>query len=229
MSKKTSILYVEDDEVLGFVTRDNLELKGYEITHCVNGKDALQNFKNKNFDLCVLDVMLPEMDGFQLAREIRTLNTAIPIIFLTAKSMKEDKLHGLRLGADDYITKPFSIEELILKIEVFNRRKHIDHELSTDILTIGKFSFDHRNLRLSNGESEENLTQKEGDLLKLLISNKNNIIKRGEILEKLWGQDDYFMGRSMDVFISRLRKYLKSDISLKIENVHGVGFRLIES
>jgi DNA-binding response OmpR family regulator len=228
MDSKKRILYVEDDEVLGFVTKDNLELSGYAITHCSDGMTALGIFKNGEFELCILDVMLPEMDGFQLAREIRQINSAVPIIFLTAKSMKEDKLFGLRLGADDYITKPFSIEELILKIEVFLKRKHINEEPKIQQFNIGIFHLDYRNLKLLNGEVIENLTQKEGDLLKLLIQNKNNIIKRNEILKKLWGQDDYFMGRSMDVFISRLRKYLRDDKNLKIENVHGVGFRLIE-
>lgn len=228
MNDKAKILYVEDDEVLSFVTKDNLELKGFDITHCPDGKVGLKAFKQDQYDLCILDVMLPEMDGFQLAREIRKLNTQIPIIFLTAKSLKEDKIEGLKLGADDYITKPFSIEELELKVQIFLKRKYIDQkDNAPTIFPLGKYEFDYGNLRLAIGEEIKNLTQKEGDLLRLFILSKNTILKRAEILEKIWGQDDYFMGRSMDVFISRLRKYLSHDDSIKLENVHGVGFRFV--
>ncbi len=225
MSKKAKILYVEDDETLGFVTKDNLEINGYEVDHCLNGKKGLDTFREGTYDLCVLDVMMPEMDGFELASHIRKANNQIPILFLTAKSLKEDKIKGLQIGADDYITKPFSIEELILKIDVFLRRKFISNP-DANVLSIGKFNFDYENLELKNDELSNSLTQKEGDLLKMLIQNKNQILKRAQILKALWGEDDYFLGRSMDVFISRLRKYIKSDTTLKIENIHGVGFRL---
>ena len=225
---RANILYVEDDESLGFVTRDNLELKGYEITHCTDGQQAMDIVKQTQFDLCLLDVMLPEIDGFTLATEIRKRDTHIPILFLTAKSLKEDRIHGLKLGADDYITKPFSIEELILKIEVFLRRsKNIGGNIS-QIFQIGQFELDSRNLSLSGVEAKRKLTQREADLLRFLIENKNQVVQRSVILEKLWGENDYFLGRSLDVFISRLRKYLKADSSLKIENIHGVGFRLID-
>jgi DNA-binding response OmpR family regulator len=223
---KARILYVEDDESLSFVTRDNLELQGYEVVHCVDGKKGLELFKSDEFDLCVLDVMLPEMDGYTLAEEIRKIDEEIPILFLTAKSLKEDKIHGLKLGADDYITKPFSIEELILKIEIFLRRRNINGGNQKTINQLGTFEFDYSNLTLRYGEKEETLTQKEADLLKLFVDNPNQVLKRSDILIKLWGEDDYFLGRSLDVFISRLRKYLKKDESLKIENIHGVGFRL---
>lgn len=229
MDTPARILYVEDDEVLSFVTKDNLELKGgYEITHCGDGKEGLKTFKENPFDLCILDVMLPEMDGFQLAREIRKLNTQIPILFLTAKSLKEDKIDGLKLGADDYITKPFSIEELELKVKIFLKRKYVhQNENTPTVFNLGKYEFDYGNLKLIFADQVKNLTQKEGDLLRLFILSKNTILKRAEILEKIWGQDDYFMGRSMDVFISRLRKYLNQDDSIKLENVHGVGFRFV--
>ncbi len=221
------ILYVEDDETLGFVTRDNLELQGYQITHCEDGKKGLTAFQAEQYDLCILDVMLPEMDGFTLAEEIRKKNQDIPIIFLTAKSLKEDKLHGLKLGGDDYLTKPFSIEELILKIEVFLRRNKITvAPTPLQIYEIGTYQFDHSNLLLSTEGFEKTLTQKEADLLAYFIQHKNQVLKRSQILEQLWGEDDYFMGRSLDVFISRLRKYLKQDESLKIENIHGVGFKM---
>ncbi len=226
MDTKPKILYVEDDASLSFLTKDNLELGGYEVIHVADGKSGLESFKENEVDLCLLDVMLPEMDGFELARQIRNIDPEIPIIFLTAKALKENKLEGLRLGADDYITKPFSIEELILKIKVFLKRKHITNVTDKDVIKIGTYAYDHKNLSLVKGDLSKNLTQKEGDLLYLLVKHKNNILKRSVILESLWGEDDYFLGRSMDVFISRLRKYLKEDPALKIENIHGVGFRL---
>lgn len=223
---KAKILYVEDDETLSFVTSDNLSLNGYEVIHCLDGETAIESFVKGSFDLCLLDVMLPKKDGFTLASEIRKKNPEIPIIFLTAKSMKEDRIAGLKIGADDYITKPFSIEELILKIEIFLKRKFINMK-QADKYTIGKLMFDYKNLSIIYLNSEKTLTQREADLLKLLIENKNNVIKREEILERVWGQNDYFLGRSMDVFISRLRKYLSDDEQLKIDNIHGVGFKLV--
>lgn len=218
------LLYVEDDESLSFVTRDHLELQGYQVTHCPDGKSARDAIKNLEFDLCLLDVMLPETDGFTLAKEIRKQNTEIPIIFLTAKSLKEDRLQGLRLGADDYITKPFSIEELILKIEVFLRRSRITSTPSPAEYKVGKYLFNHQNLQLRLNEEMRRLTQKEADLLRYFIRHKNQVIKRSDILEEIWGENDYFLGRSLDVFISRLRKYLKEDEDIKVENIHGVGF-----
>lgn len=222
---KAHLLYVEDDESLSFVTRDNLLLQGYEITHCADGKQALEEVQRQVFDLCILDVMLPEMDGFTLAQEIRAINPHVPIIFLSAKSMKEDKLHGLKIGGDDYITKPFSIEELILKIEIFLRRRNIQQAPSPTQYRIGTYEFDYENLTLTGAEESRTLTQKEADLLRFFLDHPNQVIKRSAILEQLWGEDDYFMGRSLDVFISRLRKYLRNDEELKIENIHGVGFR----
>lgn len=222
---KANLLYVEDDASLSFVTKDNLELQGYEITHCLDGKSALDVAKNQQFDLCILDVMLPEMDGFTLAQEIRKFDAEIPIIFLTAKSLKEDKIKGLKLGGDDYITKPFSIEELILKIEIFLRRRNISAPQPVSKYHLGIFEFDYPNLELSSNGHTETLTQREADLLKYFLDQPNQVVKRSDILETLWGEDDYFLGRSLDVFISRLRKYLKADESLKIENIHGVGFR----
>ncbi len=223
---KAHLLYVEDDESLSFVTRDNLELQGYQITHCDNGATALEIIKNNTFDLCILDVMLPEIDGFTIAEEIRKNNNEVPIIFLTAKSLKEDKIHGLKLGGDDYITKPFSIEELILKIEVFLKRSKINIPQELASYDVGMFNLDYPNLALNQNGTSKSLTQKEADLLKYLIENKNAVIKRSAILKSIWGEDDYFLGRSLDVFISRLRKYLKADETVKIENIHGVGFRL---
>jgi two-component system, OmpR family, response regulator VicR len=223
---KAHLLYVEDDESLSFVTRDNLELQGYRITYCENGKQAMEIIKQNDFDLCILDVMLPDVDGFTIAEELRKFNTQVPILFLTAKSMKEDRIRGLKLGADDYITKPFSIEELILKIEIFLRRSKVSSPSVPTYLTVGNYLLDHKNLTLKFEDQAKNLTQKEADLLKMLIENKNEVIKRSLILETLWGEDDYFLGRSLDVFISRLRKYLSQDGRIKIENIHSVGFKM---
>jgi DNA-binding response OmpR family regulator len=221
---RAHLLYVEDDESLSFVTRDHLELQGYRVTHCADGTTAKVAIDRQDYDLCLLDVMLPETDGFTLAKEIRKQNTEVPILFLTAKSLKEDRLYGLRLGADDYITKPFSIEELILKIEVFLRRSRSVAIPSPSEYKLGQYLFNYPNLELKIGEDIRRLTQKEADLLKYLIENKNKVIKRSEILEAVWGENDYFLGRSLDVFISRLRKYLKKDEEIKVENIHGVGF-----
>jgi len=227
--EKPHIFYIEDDETLSFVTKDNLELNDFKVTHAADGKEAIRLFKKDKYDLCLIDVMLPEIDGFAVATEIRSMHSEIPIIFLTAKSLKEDKIHGLKIGGDDYITKPFSIEELILKIKVFLKRKHIVGSQELPVLKIGSYILDYDNLRLDLGEDSNQLTKKEADLLKLLIVNKNKIVERGKILERVWGENDYFLGRSMDVFISRLRKYLKQDDSISIENIHGVGFRLNEN
>jgi DNA-binding response OmpR family regulator len=226
----SQILYVEDDLSLGFVTKDNLELRGYVVRHCENGKSALAAFKEQRPDICVLDVMLPDLDGFSLAREIRRLDTEVPIIFLTSKSQKEDKINGLRLGADDYLTKPFSIEELDLKIQVFLKRSKINApDLAKDFphYHIGSYLFDTVNLVLINGNNRQLLTKREADLLALFCRHKGSILKREEILQQIWGTDDYFAGRSLDVFISRLRKYLKADERIAIENLHGVGFKLV--
>lgn len=224
---KAHIFYVEDDESLSFVTRDNLEIAGYKITHCADGGEALKILKSgQKFDLYIFDVMLPEVDGFSLAQEVRKRDEQVAIIFLTAKSLKQDKIHGLTLGGDDYITKPFSIEELILKVEIFLRRtKYANILRASTPVNIGKYEFDHKNLNLGLGSANETLTQREADLLKLLYENRNQVIRRSFILETLWGKDDYFLGRSLDVFVSRLRKFLCEDESLKIENIHGVGFR----
>ena len=221
------ILYVEDDETLAFLTQDALTENGYQVHHFMDGANALKAFKKEAFDLCVIDVMLPIMDGFSLAEELRSLNTQVPIIFVTAKSMKEDKIKGLTIGADDYITKPFSIEELILKINVFLKRRFIRTDLDS-VVSIGQCAFDFKNLTIDHKNQKIKLTQREGELMQQLYVNKNAVVSRKDLLERVWGKEDYFLGRSMDVFISRLRKYIKSDDNLVIENVHGVGFRLLE-
>ena len=220
------ILYAEDDETLAFLTKDNLEQNQYQVSHFSDGKSSLEAFKNNNYAICILDIMLPKMDGFELASEIRKRDLEIPIIFLSAKTLKEDRIKGLRLGADDYLVKPFSIEELLLKIEIFLKRSHKKIDNEKIIYSIGKFQFDTKNYVLICGNEKINLTQRESDLLKLLLDNKNLVLKREEILTSLWGNDDYFMGRSLDVFISRLRKILSNEKGISIENLHGIGFRL---
>ena len=231
MKKKATLLYVEDDETLSFVTRDNLELRGYEVDHCIDGLAALDKLAVRAYDLCILDVMLPKMDGFTLAKRIRENNDHIPIIFLTAKSTREDKIHGLQLGADDYITKPYSIEELVLKIEVFLKRTRIYQPETRKPYTIfiGKFLFDSANQQLIDGETRISLTHKESELLLFLAENLNTIIKREVLLMKVWGNDHFFSSRSLDVFISRLRKILSSDQQVKIESIHNVGYRMTVS
>ena len=221
------ILFVEDDETLGFVTRDNLELNGFSVTHFMDGKAAMQAIPTIKFDLALLDVMLPNMDGFEIARQIRSQNANVPILFLTAKSLKDDRLTGFSLGADDYITKPFSIEELIFRINVFLRRSKAEkYPVQSNKFSLSRFTFDYENLTLSSDLADRILTQKEADLLRYLLLHKNQLCKRSDILKQIWGEDDYFMGRSLDVFISRLRKYLTPDPSILLENVHGVGFKL---
>ena len=223
--KKIKILYTEDDETLAFLTKDNLEQNNYEVLHCSDGKSGLETFKKENFDICILDIMMPKMDGFELATEIRKLDHDVPIIFLSAKTLKEDRIKGLRLGADDYLVKPFSIEELLLKIEIFLKRTQKNTTIEKSVYKIGKYEFDTKNFILFNEQEKIGLTQRESELLKLFLDNKNSVLKREQILTSLWGTDDYFMGRSLDVFISRLRKILSNESGIAIENLHGIGFR----
>lgn len=218
------LLYVEDDDTLAFLTKDNLELNKYKVIHCKRGDDALEAFRQNKIDLCILDIMLPGMDGFEVASEIRKLDQEVPILFLSAKTLKEDRIKGLKLGADDYIVKPFSIEELILKIGIFLHRSK-KANLNNSQVQLGKFLFDAANYSLLINGEKEPLTQRESDLLKLFSENKDKVLTREQILKSLWGDDDYFMGRSLDVFISRLRKILSKDPDVQIENLHGIGFK----
>jgi DNA-binding response OmpR family regulator len=226
--EKVKILLVEDDLNLGFVVKDNLRHKGYDVTLCRDGEEGEHEFVSQVFHLCILDVMLPKKDGFSLARTIREKNHEIPILFLTAKSMVEDKLEGFGSGADDYITKPFSLEELFCRVEVFLKRSQqtpIAREI-TGPVAIGKFEFDCSNFTLKNRTTEKTLTSREAEILKQLCLHRNRVVKREEILMAVWGDDDYFLGRSLDVFISKLRKYLRDDPTVQIINYHGVGFKL---
>ncbi|HKI88967.1 MAG TPA: response regulator transcription factor [Draconibacterium sp.] len=223
------ILLVEDDEALRFIVKDNLEQRNYDVKVAENGEIALELFHQNNFDLIILDVMLPKIDGFKVAETIRETNDQVPIIFLTARSMTEDKIKGLTIGGDDYIPKPFSMEELLLKIKIFLKRSQsvpVDQpDESSKKLAIGQFVFQPEDLTLSLNGNVRNLTLKEAELIKFFAGNQNKVLSRNEILENVWGSNDYFLGRSLDVFISRLRKYFKADSSVKITNLHGIGFR----
>lgn len=221
---KYKILYAEDDETLAFLTKDNLENQ-YDVTHCTDGEMCLEAFKKDTFDICIFDIMMPKMDGFDLAEKVRKINSDVPIIFLSAKTLKEDRIRGLRLGADDYLVKPFSIEELLLKIEIFLKRSQKSSISENLIYNVGKYKFDSKNYLVFTDTEKISLTQREAELLKLFLDNKNVVMKREEILKSLWGNDDYFMGRSLDVFISRLRKILSTETGIAIENLHGIGFK----
>jgi len=229
-SIKPKILLVEDDPNLSLVLQDYLEMINYDVTLCRDGMEGLIAFKNGQFNLCILDIMMPVMDGFTLAEEIKKINENIPVVFLTAKSMKEDRITGFRLGCDDYIMKPFSTEELSLRIQAILKRcmnqAAVSEKESEPFYIIGKFVFDHKNMILRMGKTEKSLTRKENALLKLLCDNKNQLLTREVALKSVWGNDDYFIGRSMDVFIAKLRKLLKDDPSISITNVHGTGFKL---
>lgn len=217
------ILLVEDDPNLGFVIKDNLQMKGYDVILRQDGESAEEVFNAEEFDICILDIMMPRKDGFSLARSIREKNKNVPILFVTAKTMLEDKIEGFQAGGDDYITKPFSMEELCLRIEVFLKRTSTPKETT---VPLGNYVFDRQNLVLKHPGGNKTLTQKESEVLTLLCRHRDRVLKREEILKEVWGDDDYFLGRSMDVFISKLRKYLREDPAVQIVNYHGVGFRL---
>ncbi len=225
------ILLVEDDENLGFLVQDNLENEGYTVQLCGDGAAGLRVFQQHSFDLCILDVMLPVLDGFALAQEIRKLHASVPIIFLTAKSLPEDRIHGLRLGADDYLTKPFRLEELNLRLKVILKRtaaQPISLSGSKEIISFGQSRLDYSNLLLWVPGQKQQLTQKEADVLRMLCLQLNAIVKRDVILKTIWEDNGYFVARSMDVFISKIRKYLRPDETLKIATIHGVGYKLEE-
>lgn len=221
--KGIKILFAEDDHNLGFVTKEGLEEAGFDVTWCKNGEEAWKAFGGQS--LCLIDIMMPKMDGFTLAEKIREKDEFTPILFLTAKSLEEDRLRGFEIGGDDYISKPFSMKELVYRLQVFLKRTG-DQDKTNNEFDFGNCQFDFQNLLLGVSGHSHSLTQREGELLNLLLTNKNQLVKREEILEKIWGENDYFMGRSLDVFVSRLRKYLKNDSTVEIKNHHGVGFVL---
>jgi DNA-binding response OmpR family regulator len=227
MSAKTvKIFLVEDDLSFGSVLKSYLELNDYNVDWVDDGKYALDHFRKGVFDICILDVMLPHIDGFTIANEIRLINNTVPIVFLTAKKLKEDVLKGYGVGGDDYITKPFDTDILLCKIKAIIARRDI-HDGSKDLYEIGKFVFNAKLRTLAIGNVENKLSPKEGQLLELLAINPNALISREMALKKIWGSDDYFTARSMDVYVTKLRKYLADDPSLVIKNIHGAGFQLL--
>ena len=225
---KAKILLLEDDHNLGLIIAEHLRLNGYEVELCKDGRAGLDKFNENAYDLCLVDIMMPKMDGFTFAGHVRQRDDSIPLIFLTAKSLQDDKIKGFKLGCDDYITKPFSVEELLLRIQaVLKRSQKATKEAGRHLFTIGDYTFDS-NQRILKGKSNEyKLTSKEAELLRLLCLNINEVLDRGQALREIWGDEGYFNSRSMDVFLSKLRKYLKDDGNIAIVNIHGRGFKLL--
>lgn len=227
IEKPTKILLVEDDPNLGEVLKDFLYNEGYSVDLEKDGQYGMEKINRRKYDLCILDIMLPNADGFEIAESLRKHDQTTPIIFLTARTLKEDRIKGFKIGADDYITKPFSTEELNLRIKaILKRAGQLQEESRNTVYDIGKYKFDYHNLTLKIDKETTGLTRKEADLLALLCKHKNNLVSRETALREIWGENDYFAGRSMDVFITRLRKYLRRDRDILIKNVHGSGFRL---
>ena len=225
MQQKTKILVAEDDLQLGFIIKDNLEEAGFQVVNCPDGEAAWEYYQKTNPDLCILDINMPYRDGFSVAKKIRQKSDIIPILFLTAKSLEEDKLKGFALGADDYIVKPFSMKELLSRINVFLRRNKLLINSSATSFTIGKFVFMPEELKLTHGNETIGLTQRESELLTFLCLHPDKALKREEILLNVWGKNDFFLGRSMDVFMARLRKMFAADPAVSIETIHKVGYR----
>jgi DNA-binding response OmpR family regulator len=221
------VLLAEDDKNLGAVLKAYLEAKGYQTTLCINGKEAFDIYNKKKFDFCILDVMMPVKDGFTLAQEIRKLDKKIPILFLTAKSLQEDKLRGFDIGGDDYLTKPFSMEELLMRMKAILRRISEGVDIRPAVYKLGRLSFDYTRQVLTSPSGENKLTSKEAELLRLLCENANDVLDRSVALNRIWQDDSYFNARSMDVYITKLRKYLKEEPSVELLNVHGIGFKLV--
>jgi DNA-binding response OmpR family regulator len=225
MQPKIKILVAEDDLQLGFIIKDNLEEAGFQVINCPDGEAAWEYYQKTNPDLCILDINMPYRDGFNVAKKIRQKSDIVPILFLTAKSLEEDKLKGFAVGADDYIVKPFSMKELLSRINVFLRRNKLIVSQSSGSFSIGRFTFMPGELKLINGEENIALTQRESELLAFLCLHPNKALKREEILLNVWGKNDFFLGRSMDVFMARLRKMFAAEPSVTIETIHKVGYR----
>lgn len=220
------ILLVEDDPNLGLILQEHLSMNGYEAVLCVDGQEGWETWREGEFDLCLVDIMMPRMDGFSLVKQIRAEDSTTPIIFLTAKSLKEDRIAGFRIGCDDYITKPFSVEELLLRIEAVLRRSRQGPGRETDSFRIGKYEFDANRRLLTLGKQETRLTQKESELLRLLVRYTNRTLPRQKALREIWKDEGYFSGRSMDVYVSKLRKHLRDDPGVEILSIHGEGIKL---
>jgi two-component system OmpR family response regulator len=228
MNDQRTVLLLEDDANLGLILQEHLKLNGYEVTLCANGVEGSEALEAGSFDLCLVDVMMPKKDGFTFAREVRASNNQIPLIFLTAKSLKDDRIEGFRIGCDDYITKPFSVEELQLRIEAVLRRSLPDSAKETPTqFEIGQYRFDSIRQLLEHQDETRTLTARESELLAMLCLHMNKVLEKEHALKEIWGDSSYFSGRSMDVFVSKLRKYLKHDSSVSIMSIHGRGLRLV--
>jgi DNA-binding response OmpR family regulator len=230
-SGSCAVLVLEDDPNLGLILQEHLEMNGFRAKLCTNGADGLAEFRRNRWDLCLVDVMMPRMDGFTFAREAKRLESGIPLIFLTAKSLKEDRIEGLKIGADDYVTKPFSMEELLLRIQAVLKRSGKDTRVdsASEQFQIGSYTFHHRRRTLTRKGRSQRLTAREADLLHMLCLHMNGTLDRAHALEELWGEESYFTSRSMDVFVSKLRRFLKDDPTVEILSEHGRGIRLVVS
>jgi DNA-binding response OmpR family regulator len=226
-STKAKVLFVEDDPSIGFIVKDNLEDYGYEVVYCVDGETGWQQFMRNTFDICLIDVMLPKKDGLALSAQIRKKNETVPILLLTALGSDESKIAGFERGVDDYITKPFNMKELLLRMEVFLKRTQKKQTEYINPIIIGSLTFDFKNLQIITPTEKIQLTQRETELFRFFYQNCNKVLKREDILLEIWGKDDYFLGRSMDVFITKLRKYIKGQEGIEIQTIHGVGFKMI--
>ncbi|MCW3093332.1 MAG: DNA-binding response regulator [Ferruginibacter sp.] len=222
---KATILFAEDDSSLAFIVKDTLEDEGYKVVHCADGQTAIDSFDKAKFDICLLDIMMPNKDGYTVAKKIRKQTDVLPILFLSTKSQEEDRLKGYDTGADDYISKPFSMPELLKKIEVFLRRSKKLHADTVEDFSLGNIHFSFGNLKIITSTETFSITQREADLFKFFCEHQNKVVKREEVLINVWGKDDFFLGRSMDVFISKLRKYIKAEPGIVLETIHGIGFR----
>lgn len=230
MKIKAKILLVEDDDNLGFVIKDNLEVAGFTVVWAKDGEAGFDAYCKDQFDLCILDVMMPKVDGFTLAKKIKEVKENLPLIFLTAKSLDQDKIQGFKIGADDYITKPFNMDILLLRVQALLKRFFAVETNQTedkDIFQLNSIAFHYKNQELVSKSGNQHLTKKEAEMLRLLCLNMNDLLTRELALKVIWGENDYFKGRSMDVFITKLRKYLKGDPGIEIINIHGSGFKLM--
>lgn len=227
MNDMIKVLFVEDDPNLGLLLKENLVNKGYDVVWCKDGSSGAEMFASQKFSLCIFDVMLPNTDGFELAKQVRNMDEHVPIIFLTARSMHEDKMKGFEIGCDDYITKPFSTQELCMRMNAILKRVQSKPVTKAKVLSLGKFTFDYSKMLLQLADESTKLSSKESELLYILGINKNELVPRNTILEKVWGNDDYFSAKSMDVYISKIRKMLKGDADIEILNAYGIGFKLI--
>lgn len=227
--KKIKILFVEDEQSLGLIVKESLESRGFEVRYCQDGKAGLQSYQEFKPDICLLDIMMPVKDGFTLAQEIRKTDSAIPIIFLTARSQTADVVKGFEIGGNDYIKKPFSIEELIVRIKarLSDQSESLKTEDETEVFHIGAYLFDHNKQTLDFRNQVTKLTHRESEILRLLCINRNQVVERSFVLKKVWGDDNFFNARSMDVFITKLRKHLQNDTNVEILNVRGIGYKMI--